>query len=211
LREQLRQEGQGGAQRLARLRRFVRQARGEGASGQGPSRPCPPGDTNCKEDEQGGGEGDGQGKGQGQRGGEGETLTIGPGGQRMLQLSRGQGQGQGQGESEGKGGEEPGGQGQDKGGRSFGQGHDPNVAGSQKTNPKMGTLDVQAAGIDTGQGVSRSEVILGASEKGFKGGAYKKVYTEYRTSAEEQIHRDEIPPGANDHVRRYFDLIRPRE
>jgi hypothetical protein len=75
----------------------------------------------------------------------------------------------------------------------------------------MGTLDVQAAGIDTGQGASRSEVILGAAERGFKGGAYKKVYTEYRTSAEEQMHRDQIPPGANDHVRRYFDLIRPRE
>ena len=97
-----------------------------------------------------------------------------------------------------------------KGGKSAGHGHDPNVAG-QATNPKMGTLDVQAAGIDTGQGASRSEVILGAAERGFKGGAYKKVYTEYRTSAEEQIHKDQIPPGANDHVRRYFDLIRPRE
>ena len=74
-----------------------------------------------------------------------------------------------------------------------------------------GTMDVHEQGADTGQGASRSEVILGASEKGFRGGAYKKVYGEYRTSAEEQIHQDKIPPGANDHVRRYFDLIRPRE
>jgi hypothetical protein len=75
----------------------------------------------------------------------------------------------------------------------------------------MGTMDVHAAANDTGQGASRSEVILGAAEKGFRGGAYKKVYTEYRTSAEDQIHQDKIPPGTNDHIRRYFDLIRPRE
>jgi hypothetical protein len=218
LREQLRQEGQGGAQRMARLRRFVRQARGEG-QGQGQRRQsCPPGDPNCKQDDQQDGEGeDGQGqKGQGQGNEEGETFTIGPGGQRVLVMSRsqrpgsGQGQGQGEGKDPGQGGQDPGGGGQDKGGRSAGHGHDPNLAG-RPTNPKMGTLAVQAAGIDTGQGASRSEVILGAAERGFKGGSYKKVYTEYRTSAEEQIHRDQIPPGANDHVRRYFDLIRPRE
>ncbi len=215
LREQLRQEGQGGAQRIARLRRFVRQARGEG-QGQGQRRQsCPPGDPNCKEDDQSqDGEGeDGQGqKGQGQGNDEGETFIIGPGGQKILVMSRGQrpGQGQGQGKDPGPGGQDPGGGGQDKGGQSAGHGHDPNIAG-RPTDPKMGTLAVQAAGIDTGQGASRSEVILGAAERGFKGGSYKKVYTEYRTSAEEQMHKDQIPPGANDHVRRYFDLIRPRE
>jgi hypothetical protein len=120
------------------------------------------------------------------------------------------GGGQGEGNEPGQSGKEPGGNGEDKGGHSAGHGHDPHLAG-KATNPKMGTLDVQAAGIDTGQGASRSEVILGAAERGFKGGGYKKVYTEYRTSAEEQMHRDQIPPGANDHVRRYFDLIRPRE
>jgi hypothetical protein len=220
LREQLRQEGQGGAQRMARLRRFVRQARGEGqGQGQG-QRPqsCPPGDPDCKQDDQqqdGEGE-DGQGqKGQGKGNDEGETFTIGPGGQRILVMSRGQrpGPGQGQGQGQGKDpgqGQDPGGGGQDKGGRSAGHDHDPNIAG-RPTDPKMGTLAVQAAGIDTGQGASRSEVILGAAERGFKGGSYKKVYTEYRTSAEEQMHKDQIPPGANDHVRRYFDLIRPRE
>jgi hypothetical protein len=209
LREQLRQEGQGGAQRMARLRRFVRQARGEG---QGRRQAGQEG----QQEQEGEGEEEGQGqKGQGQGQQEGETLTIGPGGQKVLVMSRGtrpgqgQGQGQGEGKDPGQGGD-PGGNGQDKGGRSAGHGHDPNLAG-KATNPKMGTLDVQAAGIDTGQGASRSEVILGAAERGFKGGAYKKVYTEYRTSAEEQMHKDQIPPGANDHVRRYFDLIRPRE
>lgn len=209
LREQLRQEGQGGAQRLARLRRFVRQARGEGPGGHGQNRPCPAGDPNCKQEDGDEGDGqDGQGKGQGHK--EGEIFTIGPGGERILTMSRG-GQGQGQGQSgQGEQGNEPGG-GDKGGGKDWGHGHDPNVAGKNATNPKMETLDVQAQGLDTGQGSSRSEVILGASEKGFRGGAYKKVYGEYRTSAEEQIHQDKIPPGANDHVRRYFDLIRPRE
>jgi hypothetical protein len=215
LREQLRQEGQGGAQRMARLRRFVRQARGEG---QGTRQTCPPGNPDCKEGEQEGeGESGEQGqKGQGKGDEEGETFTIGPGGQKILVMSRRQrsssqsGGGQGEGNGPGQSGKEPGGNGEEKGGHSAGHGHDPHLAG-KATNPKMGTLDVQAAGIDTGQGASRSEVILGAAERGFKGGGYKKVYTEYRTSAEEQMHRDQIPPGANDHVRRYFDLIRPRE
>jgi hypothetical protein len=209
LREQLRQEGQGGKERLARLRRFMRQARGEGQGGQGRPRQCPPGDPNCKPDQgEDEGEGEGQGKGQGQK--EGEMFVIGPGGERILQLSRG-GQGQGQ-SSPGPEGDNPGaGESSGKGGKDWGHEHDPHVAGQKATNPKMGTIDVQAQGADTGQGASRSEVILGASEKGFRGGSYKKVYGEYRTSAEEQIHQDKIPPGANDHVRRYFDLIRPRD
>lgn len=189
LREQLRQQGQGGAERLARLRRFMRQARGEGQQGEG---------------QQGDGEkGKGQGKGQGE--GEGEQmLELGPG-ERMLVIERSPGAGRsGQ-------GKDPGGADQSGGhGKEPGHGHDPNLVGKE-TNPKMGTIDVQASGLDSGQGKSRSEVILGAAEKGFRGGAYKRVYGEYRTSAERQIHKDQIPPGTNDHIRRYFDLIRPRE
>ena len=213
LREQLRQEGQGGEQRLMRLRRFSRQAKGQG-TGQGQQRqPCPPGDPDCKPDDgQSGDDQEGENQGQG-RGGEGETFTIGPGGQRILTMSRGQSQAPGQGQGAGQPGsqgDQPGAPGQEQGGRDWGEGHDPKIAGQAK-NPKMGTMDVQAVGNDTGQGASRSETILGAAEKGFKGGAYKKVYTEYRTSAEDQIHQDKIPPGTNDHIRRYFDLIRPRE
>ena len=72
-------------------------------------------------------------------------------------------------------------------------------------------MDVQASGLDNGRGATRSEVIFGAGEKGFRGGAYKRVYSEYRTSLEEHIGKDRIPPGANERIRRYFDLIRPRE
>lgn len=75
----------------------------------------------------------------------------------------------------------------------------------------METTDVQAMGLDSGQGVTRSEVIQGASGRGFRGRGYQRVYTEYRTVAEEQLKSEEIPPGAGTHVRRYFDLIRPRD
>jgi hypothetical protein len=213
LREQLRQEGQGGEQRMMRLRRFARQAKGQGSGRGGQKQPCPPGDPNCKPEEGESGEDqEGQGQGQGQ-GSEGETFTIGPGGQKILTISRGQGQGQGQGLGQGEG-QSPGQGAQGQGeGHGAGDSHDPNGKGQAtgKNNPSQGTIEVHEEAHDTGQGPSRSEAILGAAEKGFKGRAYKKVYTEYHTSAEDQIHQDKIPPGTNDHIRRYFDLIRPRE
>jgi hypothetical protein len=120
-------------------------------------------------------------------------------------LSKGQGSGSGS----GQGGN--GGQGGDKPGPGWGTGHDDNVQGKQGTNPKMGTQDSQIQGNDTGQGGSRSEVILGAAERGFANKGYTKVYREYHTVAEESLNKDEIPGGYRFYVRRYFDLIRPRD
>jgi len=80
-----------------------------------------------------------------------------------------------------------------------------------RTDPKMGTQDVNAQGLDSGGGPSNSEVILAAAEKGFKGGGYKKVFTQYRTVAEDQINKEKIPDGYRFYVNRYFQLIRPRE
>jgi hypothetical protein len=215
LREQLRQEGQGGSERLARLRRFMRKARGEGqgkgSGNSGKKQPCPPDDPNCKP-EDGNGESEDEQQGQNGQGQEGQTFTLGEGqgGEKVLLFSKGQGQGRSPGEGHGQPGGDKDGQGNGEQGKEPGHEHDPNVAG-KATSSKMGTVDVQAQGLDTGKGASRSEVILGAAEKGFKGSAYKRVYSEYRTSAEEQLHQDKVPPGANEHIRRYFDLIRPRE
>ena len=85
-----------------------------------------------------------------------------------------------------------------------------NVQGGA-TNPKMGTEDTQVQGADTGQGGTRSQVILGAAERGFASRGYKKVYTEYHQVAEESLDKDEIPGGYRFYVKRYFQLIRPRE
>ena len=79
------------------------------------------------------------------------------------------------------------------------------------TNPKMGTEDTQVQGADTGQGGSRSQVILGAAERGFASRGYQKVYTEYHQVAEESLAKDDIPGGYRFYVKRYFQLIRPRE
>ncbi|HLK39456.1 MAG TPA: hypothetical protein VKU41_22020 [Polyangiaceae bacterium] len=213
LRELVRQQGQSGKGQTVRLRKFGRIARGQtagpGQSGQG-------GEAQGAEGQ--GGEGQGsegrQGEGQGgagqqgrssaqggsQGGGGGETWILGPNGEKLLMLSAG------------RGGSEPGGgggQGQG-GGQRWGEGHDPKLQGGA-TNPKMGTQDTQVQGADTGQGGSRSQVILGAAERGFASHGYKKVYTEYHQVAEESLAKDEIPGGYRFYVKRYFELIRPRE
>jgi hypothetical protein len=118
-------------------------------------------------------------------------------------LSRGQGSGQGQGQNGGQGDGPPNPHG-------WGTGHDEHVQGGA-TNTKTGTQDTQIAGQDTGQGGSRAEVIQGAAERGFASRNYQRVFREYHTEAEEALGKDEIPGGYRFYVRRYFQLIRPRE
>jgi hypothetical protein len=206
LRDLVRQQGQGGKGQIARLKRFGHMARGQGGSrGSGGSR----GDSREEggdpqdgqgQDQQGQGQ-DGQGGSQG-AGASGETWVLGPNGEKMLMLSKGQ-----QGSSEA---EQAGGRGEQGSGRKWGEGHDPKVQGGA-TNPKMGTEDTQVQGTDTGQGGSRSQVIQGAAERGFASRAYKRVYGEYHQVAEESLAKDEIPGGYRFYVKRYFQLIRPRE
>jgi hypothetical protein len=217
LRELLRQQGQGGKKRMARMMRFGKRAhgggqpqQGEGEEGQGQGQEGQGQDGQDGQEGQDGQKGQGQGK-NGRGGQGGQQWVLGPGGKKILIPGMGQGQGQGNGsEGNGQEGQGNGGQGSDPGGHGVGSGHSGDVKGAA-TNPKMGTQDVQAQGLDTQQGPSNSEVILSAAEKGFKGGPYKKVYTDYRTQAEQQIGKDEIPDGYRFYVRRYFQLIRPRD
>jgi hypothetical protein len=226
LREMLRQQGQGGQQQMVRLRRFQQHARGQqgqgDSQGQGQQGQGQQGQGQQGQGQQGQGQqgqnGQGQGQGQGQQGqgqqgqgqqgqgqGQGETWILGPGGEKIMVLSSGRQQG-GQGQNQGQGGQ---GQGQPNP-HGWGTGHDNNVQGGA-TNPKMGTQDTQVAGNDTGQGGSRSEVIRGAAERGFASRNYSKVYREYHNVAEEALNKDDIPGGYRFYVRRYFQLIRPRE
>ncbi|WP_434042069.1 MULTISPECIES: hypothetical protein [Sorangium] len=203
LRELVRQQGQGGKQRMARMLRFGKRARGSQGGGEEQQGQGQQGQGQEGQGEQQGQDGQqGQGKG-GQ--GQGQELVIGPGGKKIL-MPGGQGQGQdGQGSGQGNsnGGNKPGGDG-------AGSGRGGEVAG-KRTDPKMGTQDVQAQGLDTQEGPSNSEVILSAAERGFKGTGYKKVFTDYHTVAEQQINKDQIPDGYRFYVNRYFQLIRPRE
>jgi hypothetical protein len=124
---------------------------------------------------------------------------LGPNGEKIMIVS-----------SSRQGGNGGQGQGNQPNPHGWGTGHDGNVQGGA-TNPKVGTQDTQVAGNDTGQGGSRSEVIRGAAEKGFASRNYTKVYREYHTVAEEALNKDDIPGGYRFYVRRYFQLIRPRE
>jgi hypothetical protein len=181
LREVLRQQGKGGKEQMDRMQRFGEKARGGN-----------------KQPGQNGKPGNGSQPGQ-------------------LKLGRGSGDGPGievpmPGSSPGApGGDQPGDQpGGDPGGKSYGSGHDPNVAGDpSKLEGK--TQDVTAAGVDSGQGAASAEVIYGAAERGFVGKGYQQVFTDYETVAEQVMEKDEIPPGYRFYVRRYFQLIRPRD
>jgi hypothetical protein len=213
LRQLLRQQGQGGKGQIVRLQRFGRAAHGQGRpgggdgqgqEGQGQSQNQGQGQQGNGGDQSGQGQGQqGQGQGGSQGSGQsGETWVVGPNGEKLLMLSRGQGQG-GQGAGQGQGGD-----GQEGPGH-WGTEHDPNVQG-KATNPKMGTQDTQVQGADA-QGGSRSQVILGAAQRGFSSKGYRKVYTEYHQVAEESLGKDDIPGGYRFYVKRYFQLIRPRE
>jgi hypothetical protein len=62
-----------------------------------------------------------------------------------------------------------------------------------------------------GAGPSRSETILGSAEKGFSSRAYKRVYGDYSSVVEEVMTKEKVPPGYRFYIKRYFQLIKPRE
>jgi hypothetical protein len=212
------QQGKLTPEQMQKLKEFMKKARGgkNGKSGKSKSgkgkKPgkfvVPEDDPNAGDGKDGddGGDGkdgdDGDGKdGDGKDGAgkkPGEGWTLGPDGKPIPIPGSGAG-------SSGK----PGG-GEPSRGPGWGTGHDPKMLGRATTN-KVGTADTQIAGQNAGDGPKRSEVILGAADKGFTGRGYKKVYDQYKTVAEEALKQDEIPAGYRFYVRRYFDLIRPRE
>ena len=68
-----------------------------------------------------------------------------------------------------------------------------------------------AVSPDQGDGESHSETILSAAEAGFTRRSYGKAYAQYETVAEELLRSDKVPPEHGARVRRYFQLIRPRQ
>ncbi len=197
------QQGKLTPEQLAKLKEFMKKAKGakggKGKKSKKPGKPGQPGDPgdpggedgkDGKDDDDGDGDGDGK-------------LTLGADGKPIPMPGAGTQPGAGQ-----PGGTQPGDGKQP--GPGWGVGHDPKMLG-KKTANKVGTTDIQIAGQDNKGGPKRSEVILGAADKGFVGKGYKKVYDEYKTVAEEALKQDEIPAGYRFYVRRYFDLIRPRD
>jgi hypothetical protein len=90
-------------------------------------------------------------------------------------------------------------------------GHEGRVAkGQQPTRLASDRVDTQINGAP-GQGPTRSEVIREAGSHGFASSAYQRVHGDYERHAEAVLERDRIPGGYRFYVRRYFQLIRPRE
>jgi hypothetical protein len=120
---------------------------------------------------------------------------TGQGGKLLVPLP-GQGQGQGQDDPNGPPGD------------GIGNSSDPNVMG-QKTDIKSRRKNVMVRGKE-GKGPNRSEVILGAADKGFSSQAYRRVYHDYSQIIEEVMKREDVPLGYKYYVKRYFQLIKPR-
>lgn len=197
-RGQPQQRGQG----QGRMDRFVLRARGQG-DGEGIPLGVPGQGGRQGRTGQQPGEGQGQ-NGQGQGQGQGEP-------QQMLMLG-GSGEGNAVLEMPGMGqGQQPGGQGDGSQmpgpGAGTGSDHTP-LDDPTRTDATTRTVRVEG---QQSQGPSRSEVIRTSGQRGFASRAYRDTYTDYRGHAEEVLERDEVPPGRRFFVRRYFQLIRPRD
>lgn len=100
-------------------------------------------------------------------------------------------------------------------GESGGAGEDPPESDaepdlfSRDQRPRV-ALEDHAAPSVSGEGDSRSEVILRAADHGFASTPYRRVYSDYRYHAEELLLRDDVPAAYRFYVRRYFQLIKPR-
>ena len=164
------------------------------------------------------GQGQGQGEGQGK---DGDVLVEGDGqgkdGQQMLLLGQGNdpviipGLGTGsRGPGSGQGQEAPGGPGsQQPGADRPGTSHDPNLQGDPTQLDSKRRL-TRVYGKE-GAGPTRSETILGAAEKGFASQPYRRVYGDYTAVSERAMTQQRVPPGYRFYVKRYFQMIKPRE
>ena len=193
------QQGKLSPEQIAKMKEFVKKARGSGKGGKKKKPGKPGGKFQPPEGDPSEGEGEGEEKdGEGEEGdGPPKGWTLGPNGEPIPMPGSGAGT-------------MPGGTGEKPGGKGAGVGHDDHPLGA-KTSIKASTIDTQIAGQAAGKGPSRSQTILGAADKGFVGQKYKEVYDQYKTVAEQTLKSDEIPAGYRFYVRRYFDLIRPRE
>jgi hypothetical protein len=96
--------------------------------------------------------------------------------------------------------------------RSGGPGGGPPESAATGATPAAAaaSADLHVAGAH-GRGPARSQVIYEAASRGFAARPYADVHSDYARHAESELERDEIPAGYRFYVRRYFQMIRPRE
>jgi hypothetical protein len=95
-----------------------------------------------------------------------------------------------------------------------GEGEGAGLGGSPKDGPATAGsgqhVDTRVEGEKRG-GPSRSEVIFESGQRGFASEGYAKVHGDYLRHAESVLERERVPGGYRYYVRRYFQLIRPRD
>jgi hypothetical protein len=95
-----------------------------------------------------------------------------------------------------------------------GEGEGEGLGGAPKDGPATAGsgqhTDTRIEG-DKRSGPSRSEVIFESGQRGFANDGYAKVHDDYVRHAESVLERERVPGGYRYYVRRYFQLIRPRE
>lgn len=80
----------------------------------------------------------------------------------------------------------------------------------EETNMNSQAKDSKVDGRNA-KGPSKSEIIKAASEKGFATTDYKDVYVDYESVVEDVMDREKVPAGYRYYIKRYFELIKPRE
>jgi hypothetical protein len=150
----------------------------------------------------------------GEKGKDGKPATmlvegqVGEGGEQVGMMGEGQ-EGQGEGDSDGDG--QGDGQGEQPGG-GVGQGIGD---GSVEALGDARNIDVAAKNerVDAkhGKGQTRAEVIETASQEGFATESYRRVYRDYKSFAQSAMDSEELPEGQRRRVKRYYQMIQPRE
>lgn len=99
-----------------------------------------------------------------------------------------------------------------KEGKGIGVGRDDSML-EQPTKGKGKRVDIEAQLQDYEDGEVKIEpmMITQAGEKGFVTKNYRRIYKIYREFGESVIEREKIPEGYRHLLRKYFELIRPRE
>ena len=130
-------------------------------------------------------------------------LGMGSGSGQRLQIPAGAGATQ-QGQNGGQEGRDPG------GGVEAGTQHDEHIRGAA-TSLRGDVRTVNVSGQHREGGPTRSQIIRTAAQDGFTGQGYREVHESYWEHAREVVHAGDVPPGYRSYVRRYFQLIRPRD
>jgi hypothetical protein len=154
------------------------------------------------------GKGDGKGKGEQGKGQEGKSTLL-------VEGEVGQGEPDMFMESDQPG--EPGTQGPPadaQSGEPAAGGQEPGDGSVEALGDPSG-LDARAKNVRVaarhGEGATRAEVIATASQDGFANERYREVYQDYRAFAQSAIDIETLPAAQRRRVKRYFQMIQPRD